>query len=74
MERLYDSMIDKGLSNNHEKIAENSFKQKMILHKVDPAKFMNKTNGTSSLTPRSFLPDLHDKSHFKAAYTLMLNS
>ncbi|CDW86814.1 UNKNOWN [Stylonychia lemnae] len=76
MERLYDSIIDKGLSNNTrtDKLALKSFHKKIKVHKADPATYMNKTNGTQSLTPRNFLPDLHDKTHFKAAYTIMLNS
>lgn len=76
MERLYDSIIDKGLSNNtrSDKIALNSFHKKIKEHKINPANYMNKTNGNHLLTPRNFLPDLHDKTHFKAAYTIMLNS
>jgi hypothetical protein len=77
MERLYDSiLLDKGLSNNTrtDRIAEKSFHKKIVAHKEDPKAFMNKTNGNQSLTPRNFLPDLHDKTHFKAAYTIMLNS
>ena len=74
MERLYDSMQERGLSNNNEKLALRTFEQKLLEHKADPKKFMSKTNGNHILTPRSFLPSLHDKTHFKAAYTIMLNN
>eukprot|EP00347_Sterkiella_histriomuscorum_P020633 403337055 len=77
MERLYDSIIlDKGMSNimRTDKLASPSFHQKITEHKENPKSFMNKTNGNHLLTPRNFLPDLHDKTHFKAAYTIMLNS
>lgn len=74
MERLYDSMVERGLSNNAEKIAMKNFEKKLLEHKADPQKFMNKTNGNHLLTPRNFLPGLHDKTHFKAAYTIMLNN
>lgn len=77
MERLYDTIhLDKGLSNNirTDRLAEKSFHKTIVQHKEDPKKFLSKTNGNHLLTPRSFLPDLHDKTHFKAAYTIMLNS
>ena len=74
MERLFDSMTSKGQSNNHELIASKPFQSRLLEHKRDPATLMSKTNGNHILTPRNFLPDLHDKTHFKAAYTIMLNN
>lgn len=41
MERLFDSMVDKGLSNNHDAIALKSFQKKIKEFKVDPRKTFN---------------------------------
>jgi len=73
MERLYDTIKDRGLSNNNEKIAERSFEKKLKMFKGNPIKAMAKQNGSNILSPKDFLPELHEKTHFKAAYSIMLN-
>ncbi len=74
MERIYGIITDRGMSNNSEAIAAQRFKRKMHKFKVDPSTMLNGSNGNNVLSPRELYPELHDKTHFKAAYTLMLNN
>jgi hypothetical protein len=46
----------------------------MRIFKGRPSEVMNKGNGNNVLVPRKLMPELHDKTHFKAAYAIMLNN